>query len=569
MAPFDAYTLLKARDAIPRETDSPYIDETSDGTLIASHYSANKRLYDGDHWMDSGGWIGPRPGVGEDQSVLLEIRRAFISKNVIREVVDRHVAGVIGQEPSWRFALRRPLGKIEVEEEVPAGDKSEIDEETGRIRTTIGGRPSRKVKTTVDEQPTEQEQALLDEAEAVLTEFWDERGMHGILQDLAKTLLLAGRAIPRLFVPSGLLVNGRVPRADLAQSLGRIYLHAPDPTQATVITDSATQQQAGVYVYSDDDKADRAELVALDDNGRTVIRILGTDAEAAAEPLDLGGRLTMYEMKRAALITPQVRQQQYLLNMACTMMGRNVVLAGFLERILLNVQLPGVYEGEGTARRFVPDTFRVGAGTTNALMGATYTDEQGITRMATPSVVYRDPVPVVTFKDTKLDAYMSILEETDQLHALISGDATASGESRKQARADFEMSLLDTQAQINRAGRWLLETLLAMAAAFAGQPGRFNELRAVFECRIDAGPMSSDDQTQVRENVMAGLLSEETGMARIGVDDVDSEKERIASEREARMSRAPQIAPAPVTEDEADDDALAGALDLAQRVSEA
>jgi hypothetical protein len=547
MAPFDAYTLAKARDAIPRETDSPYTDETTDGMVIASHYSANKRLYDGDHWLDGGGWIGPRPSSGEDgyQSVLLEIRRAFISKNVIREVVDRHVGGVIGQEPVWRFALRRPLGTVD-----------EVQED-GTIKA-------------VDEQPTEDEQALLDEAETALTEWWDSRGAHGVVQDVAAILLLARRGALRLFVPSGLLINGRVPRGDLAQSLRRIYVHAPDPTQATIITDSATQQQAGVYIYSDDDKADRAELIALDDNGRTVIRILGTETQDAAEPLDLGGRLTMYEMKRAALITPQVRQQQALLNMACTMMGRNVVLAGFLERILLNVQLPGVYEGEGAARRFVPDPFRVGAGTTNALMGATYIDEQGITRMATPSVVYRDPVPVVTFKDTKLDAYMSILEETDQLHALISGDATASGESRKQARADFEMSLLDTQAQINRAGRWLLETLLAMASAFAGQPGHFAELRAVFECRIDAGPMSGDDQLQVRENVMAGLLSEETGMSRIGVEDVDAEKERIASEREARMARAPKVAPVPVAEDEeVDDDALAGALNLAQRVTEA
>jgi hypothetical protein len=79
---------------------------------------------------------------------------------------------------------------------------------------------------------------------------------------------------------------------------------------------------------------------------------------------------------------------------------------------------------------------------------------------------------------------------------------------------------------------------LAMAAAFSGQPGRFAELRAVFECRIDSGPMSSDDQSQVRENVKAGLMSEETGMSRLGIDDVDAELERIASERNGRMGRA-------------------------------
>jgi hypothetical protein len=532
MAPFDAYTLAKAKEKLPLDTDTPYVD------VVPTGYAANKRLYDGDHWLDAAGWLGPRPGAGESggAEVLLQIQRAFISKNAVREVVERHIGGVIGQEPAWKLTVRRSLGKVPKEKQAPKDEAFTISSRYSEI-----GRAQPLTDTTeiemVDEQPTPQEQALIDEAESALTEWWDARGAHGIVQDVVAALLLSKRGALRLFVPPGLLVNNRVPKGDLAESLNRIYLHAPDPTQAAVVTDMSTQRQCGVYAYQDDGKVDRAELVYLDDRDMTVIRLLG-GVESKAQPLDLGGRLTIYEMSRAALITPQVRQQQYLLNMACTMLGRNVVLAGFLERILLNVQLPGSYEGEGADRRFVPDTFRVGAGTTNALMGATYVDETGVTRMASPSVVYRDPVPVDTFKETQQAAYMAILEEADQLHALISGDATASGESRKQARADFEMSLLDSQAQINRAGRWLLETLLAMAAAFSGQPGRFAELRAVFECRIDAGPMSGDDQAQVRENVKAGLMSEETGMSRIGIDDVDAEKERIASERDSRMSRA-------------------------------
>ncbi len=543
MAPFDSYTIAQARAQIPPETDSTYVDTTVDGTLIQAGYAANKRLYDGDAWLDGAGWIGPRPGAGDvdSASVLLEIRRAFISKNAVREVVERHVGGVIGQEPAWKLTVRRPLGKVPKEQQeaptIPGDDPPAVSPPSDTPPPTD---PTAPVEM-VDEQPNPAEQALIDEAEAALTEWWDVRGAHMLIQDATALLLLARRGILRLFVPPGLLQNGRVPMGDLAESLARIYVRVPDPTQATVATDDATQQQAGIYLYrEDEEKVDKAELVYLDDQGRTIIRILGGE-EAKADPLDLGGRLTIYEMTRAALVTPQVRQQQYLLNMACTMMGRNVVLAGFLERILLNVQLPGTYEGEGTARRFIPDTFRVGAGTTNALMGATFTDEQGVTRMASPSVVYRDPVPVVTFVDTKREAYTAILEETDQMHALISGDATASGESRKQARADFEMSLLDTQAQLNRAGRWLIETALAMAAAFSGSPGRFAELRAVFECRIDSGPMGAEDQSQVRENVKAGLLSEETGMARIGVDDVDAEKEKIAGERAGRMARQAEM----------------------------
>jgi len=246
-------------------------------------------------------------------------------------------------------------------------------------------------------------------------------------------------------------------------------------------------------------------------------------------------------------ITPQVRQQQMLLNLALTMLGRNVVLGGFLERILLNAQLPGTMQQQGDgSTRFIPDPLQVGAGTTNVLTGLPITDANGeVTSYATPSVVYRDPVKIETFVETKADAYRGILEEVQQLHALISGDATASGESRKQARSDFVSSLADTTTQVERGGRWLLETLLAMAAAFSGQSGRYQELRAVFSCHIDTGPISGDDMDATRANVQAGLLSEESGMAQIGVEDVDVEQARIASERDARAARAPQIATLP------------------------
>jgi hypothetical protein len=127
-----------------------------------------------------------------------------------------------------------------------------------------------------------------------------------------------------------------------------------------------------------------------------------------------------------------------------------------------------------------------------------------------------------------------MLEETQHLHAIIAGDAAASGESRRQARADFVGSLADTTTQIERAGRWLLETLLAMASAFANQPGRYESLRATLDCQIDAGPMTADDQQAIRDNNEAGLLSDETAMTMLGIEDVAAERQRIASEGSER-----------------------------------
>ncbi|HEU5099214.1 MAG TPA: hypothetical protein VFU22_09355, partial [Roseiflexaceae bacterium] len=387
------------------------------------------------------------------------------------------------------------------------------------------------------------EQALIDEAAAVLTEWWDERGIHTLLQETVATLLLGKRAVLRLFVPRGALQAGRVPQRALRDALFTIYAHQPDVTGATLLTDPVTQQQAGVHLYTETELLEpstgetRAEITAIDEQGRTVLRILGNDNQATeeADPLQLGGKLLLHELKRPLLITEQVRSNQRQLNLAKTMLGRNVVQGGFLERIILNGQVPGEWVDDPSAadgKRFVPKPFKVGAGTTNFIAGATYQDADGNTQIANPSVVYRDPVSVDTFVATDRTAYQSILEETHQVHALISGDATASGESRKQARADFEQDLLKTKAQVDRAVRWLLETALALAAQFSGQPGRYASLRATCECRLDTGPLSADE-LRLNQELSGGkqIYSQETAMSRSGVEDTDAEKARIAADQ--------------------------------------
>jgi hypothetical protein len=128
------------------------------------------------------------------------------------------------------------------------------------------------------------------------------------------------------------------------------------------------------------------------------------------------------------------------------------------------------------------------------------------------------------------------------LHALIAGDATASGESRKQARSDFERSLLITKGELDALIRWLLETVLGLGALFLGQAERYTALRASCDCRIDTGPLSGDEQSQVISQVEAELLSRETGMSRLGIEDVTAEQARIAAERAERQAEAAAIA---------------------------
>ena len=120
--------------------------ETRAKVVTPEWVATNRRLFDGDHWLDGLGWSGPRPAADDQsaQAVLGEIKRAFISSNKVAETVKRHANAVIGKEPAWGFAPVRALAD--------------------------------------DEQPSADEQARIGEAEAALTSLWDTRGPHRALQ---------------------------------------------------------------------------------------------------------------------------------------------------------------------------------------------------------------------------------------------------------------------------------------------------------------------------------------------------------------------------------------------------
>lgn len=518
MPVFDQYTLRTARSIVSMRHDA--------------QSAINLDYYNGDHWRNSEGWVGPRPQIGAPtySETLQAIRDAFVMRNVIKEMVSRHVSGVLGRELQWGFTVKRPLGKIET------------TDENGQTQTE-------------EEQPTAAEAALIEEAETALVEWWDSREVPEILQQALAAALTTKRAVLRLYVPPGMRDDsGNLLPGDLATTLGYIWpqhLGTNDDTltlqfpSATVYCDRLTKRDVGIFTYraateqvdniqAIDSGPERAELTYLADDGQTVLRVVEGDGDIE-EPLllPLGGRLTIYETTRDWLITPQLISQQKLLNMAQSMKARNTVQGGFLERIFLNVKWPGqTINGE-----FVPTPLAVGAGTLNSLQGETYEDSDGKVHVLNPSVVYRDPVPTDTFIETEQSAYLAMLQEGQQLHYALAGDAVVSGESRKQAREAFAADLLKSAGKVEAAGRWLLETALAMAAFFAGQPGRYDELRAFVQCRINSGPLSPDDLRVAGEMVDKQLWSVETAMSATGIEDPDAEKDRIEKEQNAARSR--------------------------------
>ncbi|MCB0099485.1 MAG: hypothetical protein KDE46_27315, partial [Caldilineaceae bacterium] len=184
---------------------------------------------------------------------------------------------------------------------------------------------------------------------------------------------------------------------------------------------------------------------------------------------------------------------------------------------------------------------------TYSLIGKEIVDQDGRRTIATPNVLWRDPVDVTSFRTTREASYHAILEQVNMAHYTLSGDSRLSAESRRQSLSDYSKDLRITANAGERAMRWLLETVLKMAATFAGDPTRFDDLRA--QVTISANPAIADPEMwlAVDQLVTSRMISREKGMSEVGVSDIDAELNRIASERASNLWETlgvPEEAPA-------------------------
>lgn len=495
-----------ATDLIPNSQNADWLEQ-------------NLKFYIGDHWQDGRGWTGPTLPAdhAQAQATLARTKKNFVLANRIREIVNRYVAGVCGRDPQWKVVPRRPLGPTE--------------------------------------ETTTAEQALAAEATILLQRWWD--GQQGIVSRqpgvkeaqlrqcsayeatrTATTMLpLTTRGPLRLVIKPRFIQNGLILTQEPEAAITAIVLHAPDPRQAAVILDEALEP-ASIYTYSDDSAGAAAEISFVyhlsgegqdsltlpvpAEEGDTVIRwtFQSDEVEDRLIVLPLGGRLLLYDMAQPLLIDSDIRAGQMALNKAKTLRSTNLDWAGFLERIILNGQAPGKWETNSEGQEvFVPAPMTVGPATTNWIVGVE--DENG--SLKNPQIVFRQPEPTTLFDNTIEAEYRDLLSLTGQLHTLIAGDATASGKSRQQARDDFRRSLLHLKEQVDGGLRWALETTLALVAILSSTPGKFEELRVEVDTQLDLGVIEPEEQTAARENRAAGLLSTQTAMRRIGIEDVDAE----------------------------------------------
>lgn len=482
---------------------------------------ANSLFDKGDHYQKSKGYIGAKPlaGTAGYSQTMAQIEAGFVSENVIKEVVDRHISGVLGREPLWGF--------LPFDAPSPEAEK----------RRSRFSKLFNIVRTTIQKATGSSEDKLAQEADEALTSaWWNTKKVRKTVKKAVRTALLEERVVIRFFFPNGLIAanGGQIPiQRDLANALTIPQLDVLTADKAGVFVDDDTQQEFGVHIYKVGEES--AASLTYVENGLTILKIMVDKQADQLYSFELGGRLLMYEIQRDALITEQIRSLQKSLNLTRTMMVRNINLAGSLERTIMNAERPTVKtritdptEAAGYREEIKESDYHVGSGATMFLTGMLVRNDSGeIINRANPNISFRDPVETDTFINTRDDLYAAMLSGSFQRFALISGDATAAGRSRVEARAEFASSLGDSKDPIDDLGRWLLETELRLGALICNRTKDFLPLRCDFNAIVETGPITPEERKANRADVAVGLLSKETAMSENGIDDTDAELARI------------------------------------------
>lgn len=481
---------------------------------VNAEYAAFLRgTRDGAFGKDGRWWLGPRLSKASDAyDVTLEkIKAAFLVQNILGTVQRNHVDAVIGHEPDWEIFKGKAVMAAETE---------------------------------------------------ALANWYAQMNVQRILYSAGETVLYSGddlretSSILRLIVPRRAVgLDGRVSFPDLDNALMRgVRLTHPPTSQAGVLKEDG-DTIAGYYAYrehiSETDTRDVLELTALDTEfayqgwssiyaqrpvGNTVVQLrTGADYNEIVSEVSypLGGYLTIYEMSRPPLINEDVMLQQAGLNTQWTYLLRHTSASAFLERVILNGLPPGTWvDKDGkpgpysdTHHTYKPDKLEVGPGTTNFYSGMP--TENGV---ANASIAWREPSSSQPILENIAAHREAIYAATNQQHLLISGDATATGVARQQARQGFENSLKPTVAALKAGLTWAFEASLRLAGYFVAGREIYSDTRANVRIEPKAAEPTPDEIRLDMELQKAGAISIAELMRRAGIDDSEAMMAQIKDE---------------------------------------
>jgi hypothetical protein len=484
--------------------------------------SEDREDIEADHWQDGAGFLAPLPPKDDAtyDTLIKALKNMFVAEDIIGDCLARRCNGILGKDPQWSF---------ERLEEMENDGQSEDE---------------------TDEQ--------LDAINEHMAEWWKERNVLGTLKKFANAIGYGKRSFLRIYIPPGrfeqvetnakgervtnIVINAATPE----DALKHIFIEHLERDQAAVFVDKYSMQKVGIVVgandISDDEPIDPAieqpssdkwAEVSYHNGEMTVLRIVSEGGMEQVMEADLRGRLMLYEGVHALYITDSVKRNQKDLNTTRTQIRINNDNAAFQQRVFINLQPPGsVVTDENGNEVFKVGTYNRGPGQDLNLVGVAEMDERGNLKYSDGRVEVLEPIDNKNLLDSAAEARHAIYRMCKQLHVIISGDATTSGESRLQAQGEYLLDLMDMKGVVDRAGTWLLETVWALAEVIAGSDVPTKDVKAVFDARINPGPITTEMRRAILEMMEKKTISQETAMSMLGVDDVEAEKDRILQEAE-------------------------------------
>lgn len=462
--------------------DLTYFDQ---GILINAFYDkkskkaydflAGKQLGSTDTAIDY--WAGPMlPTSHAEYTRMVDaLKSSFTSRNMIAEVCERMVDGILGNEVKWMVD--------------GAADTKMVEES--------------------------------------LTKWFDKRRLNTLLWKFGVQMVALGRSTLRFVIPQRFRgKDGSMPSfSTLDEALNAIHVLLPSNFNCSVIVDDYTLDTIGINIYQYLNK-NELELTYVDDNGLTVLKIMSQDGVEEIR-LDLGGKLWHIQGQvNKELVTEDMIQQQSALNVALTMMQRNTHYAGFTERYGIGIN---AYNEDGSPIKPV-----TGPGAINFYQPSAYeeviTEADGSTKITSKSLPASygrfEPSSVEAMKVAADTAESAILAIARQSFALMNDQQYASGRSREVAAGDY-MNIEERVArEIEGVYRDMLEFALNLAGVMMNNQS-FLEARVVAEAKVTAFAPTADERRVNLEEYAAQLVSRETAMMRAGIDDVDAEISRI------------------------------------------
>lgn len=500
-------------------------------------------FYKGDHWQNGTQYIGPEPSQDDSNFgvITLQNKKKFCSRNVIREGVDRVRDACLSKAPDWKFDdVTKAESRSKLRQQLMDKIRTSIANARQSIANVISA--GEIISNTKTESNTDH-----DDLDVFLTQLWETSGIIDALKKLIVSRLKHGRGLLRMYIPrkyyspSGELLKTE----DIREAARRIRFEFVEPDKGIILDDDAEKlsiirHTKKVYEQGTNYDVNLIEFSYLDADNRTIIGIVKEDQSIKDAQLstavDLNENLAAFEITGDPLVTEGLVQCNRLLNLALTMSGHSLIDNGFTELAVTNVEFAmDTVTNEDGSQEQVPGKIKRGGGRILDLQGRRYFNAEGAESVASPGVHYKNPTDLKVFEEGKSLAYTACLEEIHQVYVKILEDPTTTGESRIQARQDFIKSVETYKTDLDKAGSWAFNVAKQFAAIMLGEVDRFKGIVIRFDTKIFAGKLTAVEQAEIRNQYREGVMSLETAMVLLGVDDVEAERQMLELDQEEKL----------------------------------